>query len=67
MNRALFIPSISLALTLALTACKPRLCDKCQKRQATVFLTQIQDGKITKRNLCEECAKEISQPENAQN
>lgn len=33
-------------------------CDVCQKQDATVYLTQIVDGKMQKVNLCEECAKE---------
>lgn len=33
-------------------------CDVCQTSQATVFLTQIVDGKMQKVNLCEACSKE---------
>jgi len=33
-------------------------CDVCQKNQATVFLTQIVDGKMQKVNLCESCSRE---------
>jgi protein arginine kinase activator len=33
-------------------------CDVCKKNQATVFLTQIVDGKMQKVNLCESCSKE---------
>lgn len=33
------------------------LCPKCQKKEATIHLTQIVDGKIQKLDLCEECAK----------
>ncbi|MEZ0277289.1 MAG: UvrB/UvrC motif-containing protein [Roseimicrobium sp.] len=32
-------------------------CDMCDN-EATVFLTQIVDGKMTKANLCEKCSKE---------
>ncbi len=32
-------------------------CDVCDN-EATVFLTQIVDGKMTKANLCERCSKE---------
>lgn len=33
-------------------------CDVCKTNQATVFLTQIVDGKMQKVNLCESCSKE---------
>jgi protein arginine kinase activator len=33
-------------------------CDVCKTHQATVFLTQIVDGKMQKVNLCEACSKE---------
>ena len=33
-------------------------CDVCQAKEATVFLTQIVDGKMQKVNLCESCSKE---------
>jgi protein arginine kinase activator len=33
-------------------------CDVCKASQATVFLTQIVDGKMQKVNLCESCSKE---------
>jgi len=33
-------------------------CDVCKKNTATVFLTQIVDGKMQKVNLCEACSKE---------
>ena len=40
------------------------LCDVCQKNDATVYLTQIVEGKMQKVNLCEHCAKEkgVSDP-----
>lgn len=40
------------------------LCDVCQKAEATVYLTQIVEGKMQKVNLCEPCAKEkgVSDP-----
>lgn len=40
------------------------LCDVCQKAEATVFLTQIVEGKMQKVNLCESCSKEkgVSDP-----
>ena len=34
------------------------VCDVCKTNQATVFLTQIVDGKMQKVNLCEACSKE---------
>jgi protein arginine kinase activator len=39
-------------------------CDVCQKNEATVYLTQIVEGKMQKVNLCESCAKEkgVSDP-----
>jgi protein arginine kinase activator len=39
-------------------------CDVCKSNQATVFLTQIVDGKMQKVNLCEPCSKEkgVSDP-----
>ncbi|MBE2205028.1 MAG: UvrB/UvrC motif-containing protein [Chthoniobacterales bacterium] len=33
-------------------------CDVCQSKEATVFLTQIVEGKMQKVNLCESCSKE---------
>jgi len=33
-------------------------CDVCNEKEATVFLTQIVDGKMQKVNLCESCSKE---------
>jgi protein arginine kinase activator len=34
------------------------LCDICQKKEATVHLTEIVNDKVTKMHLCEDCAKE---------
>ena len=34
------------------------VCDVCKSNPATVFLTQIVDGKMQKVNLCEACSKE---------
>lgn len=34
------------------------VCDVCKTNQATVFLTQIVDGKMQKVNLCDVCSKE---------
>ena len=40
------------------------LCDVCKTETASVFLTQIVDGKMQKVNLCEGCSKEkgVSDP-----
>ncbi len=32
-------------------------CDVCSEKDATVFLTQIVEGKMQKVNLCESCSK----------
>lgn len=32
-------------------------CDVCSEKEATVFLTQIVEGKMQKVNLCEACSK----------
>ena len=32
-------------------------CNTCNKKEATVFLTQIVDGKMQKMNFCEKCAQ----------
>ena len=32
-------------------------CESCQQNEATVHVTQIVDGKVTKFHLCEACAK----------
>jgi protein arginine kinase activator len=34
------------------------VCDACKSNPATVFLTQIVEGKMQKVNLCESCSKE---------
>src|SRR5438128_11965431 len=34
------------------------LCDVCKCNDATVFLTQIIEGKMQKVNLCDVCSKE---------
>ena len=33
-------------------------CDRCKKKEATVFLTQIVNGKMKKANFCEQCSQE---------
>lgn len=33
-------------------------CDVCKSKEATVFLTQIIEGKMQKVNLCEACSKQ---------
>ena len=35
------------------------ICEKCQNREATVFLTEIINGQMQKVDLCEKCAKEM--------
>ncbi len=37
---------------------KKMLCDVCKCNDATVFLTQILEGKMQKVNLCDACSKE---------
>jgi len=37
------------------------LCDICGKKQATVHLTEIIDGKMSELHLCEDCARKKSQ------
>src|SRR5436853_6839269 len=34
------------------------ICDVCKTNEASVFLTQIVDGKMQKVNLCDSCSKE---------
>lgn len=34
-------------------------CERCKEQKATVFLTQMIDGKMHKVDLCESCAKEL--------
>jgi protein-arginine kinase activator protein McsA len=34
------------------------ICDKCKEREARVFLTQVFGEKVTKVQLCVECAQE---------
>ena len=36
-------------------------CDVCQKKEATVHLTEIINDKMTKLHLCEQCAREKSE------
>lgn len=33
-------------------------CEECQKRPATVHITQVVNNKKTERHLCEQCARE---------
>lgn len=37
------------------------MCERCQKRPATVHYTQIINGQKTEMHLCEECARETGQ------
>jgi len=34
------------------------VCDVCKKKEATIFLTQIVEGKMQKVNLCDACSRE---------
>jgi protein arginine kinase activator len=36
----------------------PKPCQNCQKNQATVHLTEIQDNRMTELHLCQSCAEE---------
>lgn len=36
------------------------LCDKCQKKEATVLYTEIINGKKKEQHLCEECATDCT-------
>ena len=34
------------------------LCDRCKKREATIHIKEVHDGKCVSTNLCAECARE---------
>ena len=34
------------------------LCESCRKRDATIHITQIVDGRMTKGDLCDQCGNE---------
>ena len=34
------------------------LCDVCKKREATIHIKEVKDGKCISTNLCPECARE---------
>ena len=34
------------------------LCDVCKKREATIHIKEVRNGKVISTNLCPECAKE---------
>lgn len=34
------------------------LCERCSENEATIHLTQVADGAVTKLHLCETCAEE---------
>ncbi len=36
------------------------LCDKCKKKEATIFYTEIVDGEKTEMHYCEDCAAECT-------
>lgn len=35
------------------------LCDKCKKREATIYYTEIVDGEKKEQHLCDQCASEF--------
>lgn len=35
------------------------LCERCQKQEATIHLTQTRQGKTTAHHLCDACAREL--------
>ncbi len=35
------------------------LCEKCKKKQATTYIKQVVNGKVTEMNLCPDCAAEM--------
>ena len=35
------------------------LCERCEKKTATVYYTDIQEGKLTQYHLCKDCAQEM--------
>lgn len=39
------------------------LCTRCKKRQAIVFLTMMEEGKMENKGLCLKCAKELNIPQ----
>ena len=41
----------------------PKLCDACQERAATVFITKIVENKSSKQSLCETCARQRAETE----
>ena len=40
-------------------------CDDCGKNMATIFITQIENNKVVRKKLCEECARQSLMPQNA--
>ncbi len=37
-------------------------CDECQKNIANVFITQVENNRVLKRRLCEDCARQFMTP-----
>jgi protein arginine kinase activator len=35
------------------------MCERCQKQEATIHLTQTRQGKTTEHHLCDACAREL--------
>ncbi|GHV07283.1 chaperone ClpB [Clostridia bacterium] len=38
---------------------KPKLCSRCNKYMAVVFITRVENGKTTNEGLCLKCAREL--------
>ena len=38
---------------------QPKLCTKCKKNMAVVFITKIENGQTVNEGLCLKCAKEL--------
>ena len=39
-----------------------KMCSRCQKRMAVVFITRAEDGKTIQEGLCFQCARELNIP-----
>jgi uncharacterized repeat protein (TIGR04138 family) len=37
------------------------LCEKCGQKEATIHLTSVADGQVTKLDLCEDCVSDAAQ------
>ena len=36
------------------------LCDRCKKREAKIYYTEVVNGEMKEQHLCEECAAECT-------